>query len=496
MRLALLLTVFCVLSFYSRTGLADGTECRAQHNRRADIDFSGESCRQVAMQNYTMGHQVVWLRVPAQRLLSPSDNDEHLSLYLSGNFVADVYLNDEYLGSKGIPSISPSGESTGPFDWSVYAGKRPQYKPEDSLVLFMSSHKNLLAEPVQFNRLYIGPLGDTTTLYGLTYAVSLIPFGTMLIVFLYLLYRRHSAVGEPVSGCLFVLLGVAMVQLLIEVSRGYVAYPYPVHIVRLYAIAFCAFVFGQWLLWFSLNGISLVWRARWLSISAALTLGGQYAAQDFDYKAIFAFQAPALIGWLIACYCWRNTEGKEKARNRLFASIFMALLVTTLLTRNAFLDAYFYWFIAAVLMALVVAEINHQKKVYASLSEAREEARKLEFALTLNGGNSDNCLILKSSGNMSKIPISDILCCKGAGDYVELILNKKTLLYSGSLQSLQTELPGEFLKVHRSYLVNGRYIQSISRKSSGNGEILLTNGLTVPVSRTLFAQVRQAIFSS
>ena len=112
-------------------------------------------------------------------------------------------------------------------------------------------------------------------------------------------------------------------------------------------------------------------------------------------------------------------------------------------------------------------------------------------------GNEDNRTVkVKSAGKVTMLPISRILYCKGAGDYVELISEDTTMLHSGSLAQLQKQLPSGFLKVHRSYLVNAQFIVGITRLPSGNGELLLSNQAKVPVSRALFAETKTAVLIS
>jgi DNA-binding LytR/AlgR family response regulator len=84
---------------------------------------------------------------------------------------------------------------------------------------------------------------------------------------------------------------------------------------------------------------------------------------------------------------------------------------------------------------------------------------------------------------------------------VDLYLrDNKHILFSGNLKELETQLPSTFLRVHRSYLVNMDYIQSLSNKSSdqqktpaGGGFLLLNGGYEVPVSRRIMPMVRSAI---
>lgn len=110
---------------------------------------------------------------------------------------------------------------------------------------------------------------------------------------------------------------------------------------------------------------------------------------------------------------------------------------------------------------------------------------------------------ISSAGKTELLPTETIIYCKAAGDYVEIHLkNQQQSLYSGSLKSIERQLPNTFLKVHRSYVVNLDYILSIKKsKASGasstssSGFLVLQNGEEVPVSRRILPRVRGVIDS-
>jgi DNA-binding LytR/AlgR family response regulator len=90
------------------------------------------------------------------------------------------------------------------------------------------------------------------------------------------------------------------------------------------------------------------------------------------------------------------------------------------------------------------------------------------------------------------------LYCKGAGDYVEVVKTNETILHSGSLNALLNSLPESFIKVHRSYVVNAKYIAQLTRLPSGTGEITLSHMLKqnvekIPVSRRLLPALKTSL---
>lgn len=84
--------------------------------------------------------------------------------------------------------------------------------------------------------------------------------------------------------------------------------------------------------------------------------------------------------------------------------------------------------------------------------------------------------------------------------YIES-LQKKIWFYKNTnayqsiytLKELTDLLPKQFLRIHRSYIVNIKKIVEISRDFTSNIVITLTNGTTLPVSQTYSVPVRRTL---
>ncbi len=84
--------------------------------------------------------------------------------------------------------------------------------------------------------------------------------------------------------------------------------------------------------------------------------------------------------------------------------------------------------------------------------------------------------------------------------YIES-LQKKTWFYANqqsykiniSLKELELRLPEQFLRIHRSYIVNIEFIDKIIRDFSSNLLIVLQNGTQLPVSQSYLGKVRETL---
>lgn len=89
-------------------------------------------------------------------------------------------------------------------------------------------------------------------------------------------------------------------------------------------------------------------------------------------------------------------------------------------------------------------------------------------------------LFVKSKNELLRLLFSDILFIVAEGNYCIVHTEAKELFISNSLRTLEAQLPkNDFLRVHRSYVVNLKHITSIDK----NQEELTIGNLRVPISR-------------
>ncbi|RXF70500.1 LytR/AlgR family response regulator transcription factor [Arcticibacter tournemirensis] len=102
-------------------------------------------------------------------------------------------------------------------------------------------------------------------------------------------------------------------------------------------------------------------------------------------------------------------------------------------------------------------------------------------------------LAVKKGGVIKMIEAEQIRYIKGAGIYSELHLqNGRQELHDKSLDALEQLLPaGDFIRIHRSYIVKLQQAQKLIIEAGGKYAIQLKNGEQLPVGRSRYKQVRQ-----
>lgn len=105
-------------------------------------------------------------------------------------------------------------------------------------------------------------------------------------------------------------------------------------------------------------------------------------------------------------------------------------------------------------------------------------------------------LSIRGTGNLKIIAIEDVMYIKGAGVYVEVFLKDGTVeLHDKTLERLMNVLPGNFARLHKSYIVNFDYVKMFHAQNYNKITCELHNGENLPVSRTKYKAIKDAFGS-
>ncbi len=128
------------------------------------------------------------------------------------------------------------------------------------------------------------------------------------------------------------------------------------------------------------------------------------------------------------------------------------------------------WSIAALIATLIAVWLGRrfmqsQKRVKQVEYEKEEISRKVEqLALILN--------------NKSKVYLENLKFIKSDGNYLEFVTDEKTIIDRNKLKDILEELPPNFVKVHRSYIINKNFISAVNSAS-----VILQENIHIPLSR-------------
>jgi DNA-binding LytR/AlgR family response regulator len=99
-------------------------------------------------------------------------------------------------------------------------------------------------------------------------------------------------------------------------------------------------------------------------------------------------------------------------------------------------------------------------------------------------------IIVGGAGEKIKLDFDEIIYVEALGHYINIYTEKSNYEIKMNMIDIAGKLTGCFISTHRSYLVNLRHIEKITKT-----ECHLKGGHTIPVSRSAYKQVNQEFIS-
>ncbi len=92
-------------------------------------------------------------------------------------------------------------------------------------------------------------------------------------------------------------------------------------------------------------------------------------------------------------------------------------------------------------------------------------------------------LVIKDRAQIELLPVGDLDYARAQGDYVELVSGTRSWLKELTLQELEAALdPACFVRLHRSYIVQGNRLAHVEPISKDSRVAVLTTGARIPIS--------------
>ena len=475
--------------------MATVTTCPAHRGETTPPDFSAPGCRTTGLWKVDPQHHSLWLK--ARIAVPPAllDQSAPLGLFVSGKFASTAWWNGRRIGGNGIPGIDAAGETPGRMD-AVIAIPRTALRPgTNDIVLLVSGHAAMLRLATPMHAMGIGTYADPADPILRAYWPSLVTFGIFLLGVLY--FGVGSLRGADRKGSLLLCLVslFAAGQLLAEASRGLFPYPYSFHDLRLLLIVACSLGFGICLAAHVIRRFRMPrpWRALFAVVLVTATAVALTTA--YDLKALFAMLCPVFLCALATAYWW----WKQAPGAAVYCIALLLFGALSVVFGGMFLDAVFFFLVAGLLLFLFAQQAAALAREQQSRIALASRARQLEAALDQAEARAQpqahaHTIRIVDTGRIELVSTDKISHCSGAGDYVELhFTDGSARLHGGSLNELEAELPPAFLRVHRSHIVNTALVESLKREPSGVGQLRMSSGASVPVSRRIMPTVRRTI---
>ena len=96
-----------------------------------------------------------------------------------------------------------------------------------------------------------------------------------------------------------------------------------------------------------------------------------------------------------------------------------------------------------------------------------------------NEDSKNSHFFIKSSGQQHRINFDDILYVESIKDYVNIKTENQEYIVLDTLKSLENQLPENFIRVHKSFILNLDKIEKIDVKN-----VFLNSGKEIPIGET------------
>ncbi|OJX30501.1 MAG: DNA-binding response regulator [Chryseobacterium sp. 36-9] len=114
-----------------------------------------------------------------------------------------------------------------------------------------------------------------------------------------------------------------------------------------------------------------------------------------------------------------------------------------------------------------------------SFERFQKSALKAQERFAVNRDSNDSYFFVKSSGQQHRINFNEILYIESIKDYVNIKTENQEYIVLDTLKSLENQLPENFARVHKSFILNLEKIEKIDVKN-----VFLNSGKEIPIGET------------
>ncbi|MDR1552046.1 MAG: LytTR family transcriptional regulator DNA-binding domain-containing protein [Prevotellaceae bacterium] len=161
-----------------------------------------------------------------------------------------------------------------------------------------------------------------------------------------------------------------------------------------------------------------------------------------------------------------------------------------------------FYILTGFMVYLILILFLRNKIILSKAAESAEENTNKQKNLTENESNDTQSstdveklehIAVKSGQNIHVIIVSDILYLQAFGDYVHIFTDSGKYLKEQTMKYFETNLPQQFVRIHRSYIVNIKAISRIELYEKQSQLLTLKNGHQIKISSTGYKLLKQKL---
>jgi hypothetical protein len=102
-------------------------------------------------------------------------------------------------------------------------------------------------------------------------------------------------------------------------------------------------------------------------------------------------------------------------------------------------------------------------------------------------------LLLTDGTRKIPVPVQEIMYMEASSPYIQIYLEQKKFLHKETLKGIEEQLdPAQFIRIHKSFIVNLKAIRFYSSRQNGDYDLTLMNNTVVRLSRNYVPAFRKA----
>src|SRR5688500_14885908 len=126
-------------------------------------------------------------------------------------------------------------------------------------------------------------------------------------------------------------------------------------------------------------------------------------------------------------------------------------------------------------------------------SNSEKQTKQLLDDVSLNASQNQR-IVIKDGSKIKIIPVQDIFYLEAADDFVKVFTKEGYFLKNKTMSHFEQVLdPAQFVRSHRSYIINLQQITRIDPYEKDNHVAILRSGAKVPVSRTGYPKLKSIL---
>ena len=139
------------------------------------------------------------------------------------------------------------------------------------------------------------------------------------------------------------------------------------------------------------------------------------------------------------------------------------------------------------------------ERLNSAIQRVRERLAGLEGATRTNGKSRDGTgyttrIVFKSRGRILFLPVSEIRWIGAEENYVRLCTERETHLLRETMAHLEERLdPQQFLRVHRSFIVNLQFVKEVRTEHDGESSVIMLDGQKIGMSRSYKSRILESL---